>query len=291
MLKQIELRYGGAAAQVGGQDLLRVLPNRFVDCIGPFTFLDYFPPRSIKASAPKPPDGSFAHPHRGISTFTYIIEGQIEHYDSRGNHGIVKSGGIQWMKAGNGIVHDEAFPEEFQRSGGILQGLQFWINLPAENKAEEPEYKPIQSDEIPEYKLDQDRGTLRVLIGDYDEHFSLIPVYSQQFLYHIILNPGGVFSFDTEKDMEYAAQFISGEGKVNDADATEPELFVFGEEGSGIHLVNTGASQMDVILFGGEAYTEPIEAGGPFVMNTREELSQAYQDYRKGEYGIINYNN
>ncbi len=167
------------------------------------------------------------------------------------------------------------FPEEFQRSGGILHGLQFWINLPAKNKAEEPAYKPFQSDEIPEYKLDKDMGKLRVLIGDYGEHKAGIPVYSRQFLYHIILNPGGVFFFDKEKDMEYAAQFISGEGKVNDADATEPELFVFSEKGRGIHLVNTGESQMDVILFGGDAYLEPIEAGGPFVMNTREELSQA----------------
>lgn len=291
MLKQIELRYEGAPAQVGGQDLLRILPNRFVDSIGLFTFLDYFPARNIEARIPKSPDGSFAHPHRGISTFTYIIEGQIEHYDSRGNHGIVKSGGIQWMKAGKGIVHDEAFPMELQRDGGVLQGMQFWINLPAKNKAEEPAYKPIQADEIPEFKLEKDGGRLRVLIGDYGEHFSIIPVYSQQFLYHIILEPGGEFSLDTEGDMEYAAQFISGDGKVNDATATEPELFVFGREGSGIELANKGESPMEVILFGGEPYLEPVAAGGPFVMNTQEELHQAYKDYRAGLYGSITYNN
>lgn len=271
--------------------MLRILPNRFVDCIGPFTFLDYFPARNIKASTPKFPDGSFAHPHRGISTFTYIMEGQIEHYDSRGNHGIVKSGGIQWMKAGNGIVHDETFPLELQRDGGVLQGFQFWINLPAKNKAEEPAYKPVQPGEIPELQLDKDGGKLRILIGSFGEHFSLIPVYLQQFLYHIILDPGGDFYLDTEGDMEYAAQFISGQGKVNDVAATEPELFVFSGRGNGIELVNKGDSQMDVLLFGGEPYTEPIAAGGPFVMNTQEGLHQAYKDYRAGLYGSITYNN
>jgi redox-sensitive bicupin YhaK (pirin superfamily) len=288
MNRQIVFRYSGRPETLAGQDLLRILPNRFVDAVGAFTFLDHFPERMMHPKEPGPPDGSFAHPHRGIATFTYLLEGMMEHYDSMGNHGIVKSGGIQWMKAGNGVVHDEAMPSEFQRKGGALHGLQFWINLPADNKAESPEYLPVHAEDVPEILLSEKRGKIRVLIGEYEQEVSAVPAYTHQYLFHLVLEAGASYARKEDK-MENAAYLTNGEARIDGQNVKGPELLIFDRGVGAVEIENIGDTPLNIMLFGGETYTEPIVAQGPFVMNTREEIYKAYLDYRKGQYGTINY--
>ena len=152
----------GHRADIGGLVISRILPNRYIDAVGPFVFLDHIVPKlqpSVMDS------GTGAHPHRGIATLSYIIEGEDEHFDSAGNYAKVHSGGIQWMKAGNGIIHDETLNTDSRTGSNRTHAFQFWINLPAKNKAEKPEYLAIQGNEVPQKTLPNDDGWLKVIIG------------------------------------------------------------------------------------------------------------------------------
>jgi redox-sensitive bicupin YhaK (pirin superfamily) len=289
MEKTIITSYGGLKANVGDLPVNRLLPNRYSQAVGPFVFLDHLFPSEHQPKTPQAPTGAFAHPHRGIATFTYLFSGSLEHYDSRGHHGIVDSGGAQWMKAGNGVIHDENPSPRFQREGGILHALQFWVNLPAQNKAEAPDYQALQAGEIPEVPLPGQVGLLRVVIGTYGQQTSPVKTFSTQFLYHLQLLAGSEFTLDTKAGLEYAA-FIPGEEiVVGDQTYGRSELLLFGSDGVPVTFTNKGVVTTDLILFGGEPYREPIVAQGPFVMNSRQEIAVAYRDFFNGRYGKIQY--
>jgi redox-sensitive bicupin YhaK (pirin superfamily) len=261
---------------VGDLTVNRFLPNRYVRTVGPFFFLDHLLPTELKPKRSELPDGFHAHPHRGIATFTYLFSGELEHFDSRGNHGIVSDGGAQWMKAGNGIVHDENPSRQFQEKGGLLHGLQFWINLPARNKAESPEYLAVQEADFPYIDLPENAGRLKVVIGEYKGR-------------HLRLNPESSFILSVDPEFESAAFVPAAELTVNGELHGKGELVIFEITGGDIKIVNNGNTVADVILFGGEAYREPIVAEGPFVMNSETEIAEAYLDARKGRYGKISY--
>ena len=289
MKKPITIKYGGHNAKVGSTLVNRLLPGDSMVSIGPFVFLDHIYPTVLKPQTPVKPSGSSAHPHRGIATFSYVLSGALEHFDSRGNHGIVEAGGAQWMNAGNGILHDERYTEAFQQTGGLFHGMQFWINLPAKNKAGQPEYKAVVANDIPETVLPGDAGILRVLIGICGVEQSPVKTYSKQFIYHIILNPKSGFNLPTKAGFEYAAFTPADEVRVNDTFTGRSELLIFGQDDNDIELYNPGITPAGVIVFGGEPYTEPMVAEGPFVMNTRTEIANAYSDFFEGKYGAISY--
>ena len=274
---------------VGEFKVSRLVPNRYTNAVGPFIFLDHLVPTMFDAKEPHAPDGSHAHPHRGIATFTYFFKGEMEHFDSQGNHGIVGSGGAQWMKAGNGIVHDENPSQAFQASGGELHGTQFWINLPSSAKAERPAYMGVASEEFPKALLPDDAGFLKVLIGDYEGATSPIKTFSKQFNYHLQLNPGASFSLSVDPTFESAALIPTAELEVNGSRHANGEVIVFGIEGTEIAVTNHGDVLADILIFGGESYTESIVAHGPFVMNSESEIAQAYRDFYAGKYGTISY--
>lgn len=289
MEKKIAVTYKGQKSKVAELTVNRMIPNRYVMAVGPIVFLDYLTPTIQKPKSPTLPTGEFAHPHRGIATFSYLFSGELEHYDSRGHKGTVGPGGAQWMKAGNGIIHDENQTPSFQEKGGLLHGLQFWINLPSKNKAEDPDYLAVQAEDVPMVKLPGDTGVLRVLIGEYEGKVSPVKRFSEQFIYHITLNSNSTFTFNATPGFEHAALIPTGELTINGAVHGGGELISFSDEGSEIIFDNHEASPVDLILFGGEPYTEPIEAEGPFVMNSRAEIAEAYRDYFNGKYGTISY--
>jgi len=234
-------------------------------------------------------NGSGAHPHRGIATLTYILHGEADHLDSKGHHAKVRSGGVQWMKAGNGIIHDEVLNVDPQTNDLLTHAFQFWINLPAKQKNEVPEYMPVQSDEVPKKSLPDNSGWIKVIVGEYEDLKSKIPDYSKQFLYHIHLEDGKTFSITTEKGLEYAAFLPLQNAVINDTEFEKGEFIEFDRFEGIIEIRNNSKDAIDIILFGGESYIEPIVAGGPFVMNTREEIAEAYSDFHKGKYGKISY--
>lgn len=280
----------GKRADIGLYKIDRLLPNRYVEAIGPFVFLDHLlPAKHDKESLQQKVEGTGPHPHRGIATLTYVLNGEAEHYDSKGHHANVRSGGVQWMKAGNGIIHDESMKADDLSDELITHSFQFWINLPAKNKAEEADYLPLQAYEIPRKELPNGSGWIKVIAGDYEELTSKIPSYTRQFIYHLHLEGGHFFTLKTSDLVEYAAFLPQQDAVVNDTDYQTGELLVFDRASGEIDIKNVSLRPIDVILFGGEPYTEPIVAAGPFVMNTEYEISLAYNDYYKGNYGKIEY--
>lgn len=288
MTKQISFTSQGKRADIGDIAINRILPNRYAEAVGPFVFLDHIMPVSIPADHPPMQAGTGAHPHRGIATLTYILKGEGEHFDSRGHHATVHSGGIQWMKAGNGILHDETLNPDRRNADGLLHGLQFWINLPPAAKQEAPAYLAIDADAVPCIVLPGD-GWLKVIAGAYDAAVSAIPSFLGQFVYHLHLEPGAEFRLATEPGLEYAA-FLPEHGlRIGDTGMDAGDFVELDREGGDLLLQNPGGTAADVILFGGEPYTDPIVAQGPFVMNTHQEIALAYTDFFNGKYGEIDY--
>ena len=270
--------------------IYRSLPNVRMKAIGSIVFLDHVVEKTYKPKTPEMPDGSFAHPHRGIATFSYLLEGGVHHLDSAGGEGVVYEGGIQWMNAGNGIIHDEFIPYAFQKTGGKFHALQFWLNLPAKQKVEKPAYLAVQAEDIPEVILPDGVGTVRVLLGDYEQHNSKVPNYLEQFMYHIRLEGKQNISFPTHENWEYGVYMIKGSTSLEDnTQIGQKEIAELTEVGSRIHLENRGEEPIDIMFFGGEPYTETMVSYGPFIMNKMDEITTAYADYEAGKYGEIDY--
>ena len=286
MKKQISFSGKGSRADIGDITIFRILPNRYANAVGPFVFLDHIAPK-IHTSLNK--SGISAHPHRGIATLTYVLNGEDKHLDSAGNHATVYSGGVQWMKAGNGIIHDESLTFDTKTDNKLTHGFQFWINLPAKNKAEKPEYLAIQNNEVQQKLLKDESGWIKVIVGKYEDLSSPIPDYSEQFIYHIHLNGGKQFLLEINDRIEIAAFLPLHNVIINDQDFGAGEFIEFDRKGGIIDIKNHEESEVDIILFGGEPYTEPIIAQGPFVMNTQQEISEAYLDFYAGKYGEIKY--
>ena len=286
MKKKTSFSTKGQRADIGHLTIYRILANRYADAVGPFVFLDHLVPQIPSSSMMK---GTGAHPHRGIATLSYIIEGEDEHFDSAGNYAKVYSGGIQWMKAGNGIIHDETLNADSRIGNNYIHGFQFWINLPSKNKAEKPEYVAIQSNEVPHKNLSDDGGFIKVIVGNYEDLHSIIPNYAEQFLYHIQLQPGKNISFFIEEKIEVAAFLPAKNAMLNDVEFHGGEFVEFDRNAGEIVIENKLQEITDIILFGGEPYTESIVAEGPFVMNSSAEIAEAYRDFHAGKYGKINY--
>ncbi len=287
MKKKIKYKTNGHRADIGPFKITRLVSNSYVDHVGHFVFLDQIHPTELKEKRLNP---EAAHPHRGIATLTYVVSGEIEHFDSRQHKAIVHSGGVQWMNAGNGIIHNESVAPDSKKAGdNTLRGFQFWINLPGEEKKKNPSYKAVQSNELPVLQLQNEAGTLKVVVGEYKGQTSTIPLYSKQYLYHIHLKPGKKFELTAEDGDEYACFPIQHNITINDELCEAGYLVGFDDKAGSIEFINQSEKEVELILFGGEKYTEPYVAYGPFVMNTKEEIEQAYADYQSGKYGKMVY--
>jgi len=286
MKKKTSFSTKGQRADIGDMVIYRILPNRYADKAGSFVFLDHLVPK-IHSAVNR--NGIGAHPHRGIATLSYIINGEAEHFDSAGNYAKVYSGGVQWMKAGNGIIHDETLNYDAKTTSKLIHGFQFWINLPSKIKAEMPDYLAIDGTEVPQKELPNESGWINVIAGKYEDLSSIIPNYLPQFLYHIHLEAAKQFSIEMEKDIEVAAFLPLDDVIINDSKFDAGEFVKFDREAGTIEINNTSEKAIEILLFGGEEYVEPIVAQGPFVMNTQREISDAYHDFHAGKYGEIKY--
>ncbi|HSU27915.1 MAG TPA: pirin family protein [Chitinophagaceae bacterium] len=286
MKKKISFSTKGRRADIGTIVIERILPNRYADAVGPFVFLDHIGPTKHDPNEPIQKDGIGAHPHRGIATLTYLLNGEEEHFDSKGNYGKINSGGLQWMKAGNGIIHDGNFNVDPQTGDHLTHGFQFWINLPSKNKLEPAMHMAIQADDVPMKKIPG--GWIKVIAGEFENLKSNVPAYSKQFIWHIRLEHGKQFRIDTESGLEYGV-FLPLQPAIINAQQFEQGEFIEFDRDAGTIEVSSTKTEADIIIFGGEKYTEPIIAHGPFVMNTQEEIIQAYRDFHTGKYGKMEF--
>lgn len=286
MKKKSSFSTQGQRADIGDLVIYRILANRYADAVGPFVFLDHIVPK-IQTKVNK--EGTGAHPHRGIATLSYILNGEDEHFDSAGNYAMVHSGGVQWMNAGNGIIHDETLNYDSKTDSKLIHGFQFWINLPSKIKAEKPAYLAIEGNEVPSKTLPDGKGWIKVIAGSFEELSSPIPNYSEQFLYHIHLEPGASFVTEFADQTEVAAYLPVLPAFLNDERFNSGDFIEFDRQAGTIELRNENQEACDFLIFGGERYQEPIVAEGPFIMNSKLEIANSYRDFYNGDYGKIDY--
>jgi redox-sensitive bicupin YhaK (pirin superfamily) len=252
--------------------------------LSPFLLLDYAPPTKFEPTERR--RGVGAHPHRGFETVTVAYQGELEHRDSSGAGGKIGPGDVQWMTAAGGIVHEEFHSRDFARKGGILQMAQLWINLPAKHKNAKPGYQTIVNAQIPNVPLPQGAGNVRVIAGEYDGQKGSARTFTPINLWDVRLLAGGAAELPLPDGHTTAVLVVSGTVNVNgDQDAKEGDLAIFHRSGHGIAL--KARTDAVLLVMAGEPIDEPIVGSGPFVMNTREEIAQAFKDFQSGRMGQI----
>jgi redox-sensitive bicupin YhaK (pirin superfamily) len=288
MKKRIRLSLDAPCAWYGETKSQRALPNKFLQAIGPFVLFEHI--LSYKQS----PDNSdqrliatCSHAHRGIAILTYLINGKVEHLDSIGNHEMLTSGGVHWTNAGKGIVYSEFITADSSVANANVSIVRLWSNLSSKRKAEKPTYFSLKQREIPKKKLGDNDGWIKIILGVYEKKEARIPCHSKEFLYHVHLEAGKQFSTSTDITLEYAAFLSANSAVVNSKGLQAGELIVFASFGEMIEIKNSCKTAIDIFLFGGEPYNEPIISEENFVMNNPHEISQAYNDYYDGKYGQI----
>jgi quercetin 2,3-dioxygenase len=243
--------------------------------------------------APGEAKGTSWHPHRGFETVTYIMDGTFVHHDSNGGGGVITNGDTQWMTAGQGILHIEAPPEELVVTGGLFHGIQLWVNLPRAQKFAPPRYQDLRANESALLSSEDGGVLLRVIAGDIAGHEGPGSTYTPITLIHATLSPGARLTLPWRSDFNALAYGLAGDGTVGDK--SRPfgmgQLAVFGS-GDTITLAadakqESRSPNLDVLLLGGRPIREPIAFMGPFVMNTRAELLEAFEDYQAGRLGSI----
>ena len=281
MLQKPVLRLHGAYRDdIGDLVTRRPVPSRELNNIGAFLFLNHHGPQTYTPNNRGLPFGP--HPHRGFETVTFILEGELAHRDSAGHESIIEAGGVQWMTAGSGLVHEEVSPERFKRSGGPMEILQLWINLPARLKMTAPAYTGVQRDAIPAITGDEGRATVNLISGQWQGQTGPIVSLTGIFMTTLELKPEGRVVFEGISGRDIFFYVARGDVAVNGVDAARWQLVEFGDG----DLIDIEATTDSVVLFGhAEPLREPIVAHGPFVMNTVEEIHQAYADFQAGKFG------
>jgi hypothetical protein len=237
---------------------------------------------------PYEPRGTDWHPHRGFETVTYIMDGAFIHQDSHGGGGVISDGDTQWMTAGGGILHIETPPESLVIQGGLFHGLQLWVNLPSYKKMISPAYQNLEASLIP-LLTTSDAGTLiRLIAGDLGETKGPGSTHSPIVMAHATLSPGARMTLPWNPHFNALAYGLKGSGFAGAEHLAFGlgQAVVFGE-GDVITLEASAHESLDVILLGGQPIGEPVEQYGPFVMNTRAELQQAFDDYQRGRLGVV----
>ncbi len=258
-----------------GQDLL----HRF----SPFILLDYNAPYSIEPSNVR--KGVGAHPHRGFETVTLAYSGSVEHHDNKGNHGIIGPGDVQWMTAGSGVLHKEYHETTFANQGGILHMVQLWVNLPSQFKMTQPRYQSIKQSDMGEYVLEGGYGKISVLAGIVRGVKGPAKTFSPMNIYHIDLKEKGSITLQEPTHYNTGFLVLKESVKINDERVYEEEEFILFKNESGDILIESLSEDSLILVLSGEPLNEPIALHGPFVMNTREEVIQAYEDYQNGQFG------
>lgn len=261
------------------------MPTRNLRMIDPFLFLNHHGPQRYQPNNKGLPFGP--HPHRGMETVTFIIDGDIAHKDSGGNDNVIESGGVQWMTAGSGLIHSEVSSKKFKEKGGDLEILQLWVNLPAKLKMAEPSYKGLRKEEIPQESFDEGKVNAQIVSGELNKASGAFKTLTEIHLSTLFFKPSGVFSTTVPKSHNILCYVIKGEIKVNGEIIPALHLTEFNNDQEELRME---ALTESTVLFGhAEPFNEPVVAQGPFVMNTIEEINQAYEDYHTGKMGDPNH--
>jgi redox-sensitive bicupin YhaK (pirin superfamily) len=278
----------------GGFVVHRPFPTNALLDFDPFLLLDEMGPKDWKPGEAK---GAPDHPHRGFETVTYMLEGKFEHKDSRGNSGKLGPGDVQWMTAGAGVVHSEIPEKEFLLRGGRLHAFQLWVNLPQRDKMIKPRYQDVLSAKIPVAQNEDGGIKVKVIAGEALGSRAVIDTRIPIFYLHFTLQPGAKLIQSIPNEYNTFAYVINGEGLFGPAEkqkvAKTGQMVTFDKAGERVAISasasNNTKSPLNLLVIGGIPLNEPVARYGPFVMNTKEEILQAIEDYRNGKMGNINF--
>jgi len=250
--------------------------------ISPFLLLDYAGPHTFTPTTDR--RGVGQHPHRGFETVTIVYQGELEHRDSTGAGGFIGPGDVQWMTAANGIIHEEFHSPAFARSGGMLEMVQLWVNLPARDKRAAAGYQTLLATDIPEVALDGDAGSLRVIAGSYQGHQGPARTFTPMDVWDMRLQAGSHVQLPVAAGRNAALVVLRGTLRVNgERDAGPASLVLLDRTGEDVLIeAREGAS---VLLLSGEPIDEPIVGYGPFVMNSQAEIAESFDDFHAGRFG------
>jgi redox-sensitive bicupin YhaK (pirin superfamily) len=252
--------------------------------MSPFFLFDYnakteFPPSDV-------PRGVGPHPHRGFETVTIAFHGSVAHHDSIGNSGVIHEGDVQWMTAGSGILHKEYHEKSFSEKGGLFQMVQLWVNLPAKYKMSEPKYQALVHDKMGKVRLPNNSGIVNIIAGEYQNIKGPAKTFTPINLFDIRLDKNADVIFELPENYNSAILILNGTITINNSDTVQADQFVlFGNEGTTVNISATKDSV--ILLLSGEPINEPIFQYGPFLMNTKKEIIEAFDDFNNGKFGHL----
>ncbi|MBP6432894.1 MAG: pirin family protein [Ferruginibacter sp.] len=250
----------------------------------PIIMLDYnskfhFEPSDI-------PKGVGVHPHRGFETVTIAYSGKVEHHDSSGGGGVIGEGDVQWMTAASGVLHKEFHEKEWSKKGGIFQMVQLWINLPAKDKMSTPKYQSVENAQMNRFVLDDNNGEIEIIAGEYKGLKGSASTFTPLHLFNAKLKKDATANFSFPNNFNTALLVIEGSIKINNQQEAPTDNFVL-MANDGEDFIIEATENAIVLVLSGEPINEPIAAHGPFVMNTKQELMQAFDDFNKGKFGYL----
>ena len=252
--------------------------------MNPFIMLDYnskfyFTPTDV-------PRGVGVHPHKGFETVTVAYKGKVAHHDSSGNSGVIGEGDVQWMTAASGILHKEYHEKNFAKQGGDFQMVQLWVNLPAEAKKSKPKYQEVSHEKVGKYQLPDNGGEVEVIAGKYKNVEGAASTFTPLHLDNARLNKGAKAEFSFPAHYNTALLVVEGRIRINGEETAPADHFVLFEN-NGETFTIEALEDAVVLILSGEPINEPIAAHGPFVMNTKEELREAFHEFNTGKFGVL----
>jgi redox-sensitive bicupin YhaK (pirin superfamily) len=266
---------------MGSFQVKQPLPTQKVPQISPFLLLHHFGP--IKVEPGFDPIDLGPHPHRGFEPVTFLYQGGIRHKDSLGNEGILEAGDIQWMTAGRGIIHSERASDFFMENGGTIEGIQLWVNLPAQNKMTQPKYQEIRKNDIP--IIAENKVTHRLVSGNWNGQKGIVDTFSPMIIIQTSILSGGKTHIPISENFNACIYILSGKIILNDNfDYPAGKMIYFTNKGDGIGI--EGLSDTEILVLCGEPIEEPLAQYGPFVMNSQTEIMEAMRDYQMGKMGF-----
>ncbi|NKF06566.1 pirin family protein [Clostridium gasigenes] len=258
-----------------------------IERLSPFLLLDYHAPHHYEPSSTRL--GVGAHPHRGFETVTIAYDGKVEHHDNKGNHGIIGPGDVQWMTAASGIMHKEYHETEFSKNGGILHMIQLWVNLPKDKKMIEPRYQALLKEDMGTFKLDDNQGEVSIIAGEFQGINGPASTFTNINIYNINLKNYGKVILRESGNFNTGILVLKGEVKINEDKICKETDFILFDNIEGNISVQSITEEALFIVLSGEPINEPIASYGPFVMNTVEEIDEAYEDFRNNKFGTENF--
>jgi redox-sensitive bicupin YhaK (pirin superfamily) len=281
-MKEIKSVYRAVPAHMGDLTTFRAMPTQKIQHLDPFLFLNHHGPQTYKPHNNGLPFGP--HPHRGFETLTFIFDGDIVHWDSSGFKSVIHEGGVQWMTAGSGLIHSEQSSKEFTEKGGPLEIIQLWMNLPSSLKMTPPDYKGFEKDKL--IHIERDDYTIHLISGTVEGITGPMDSPTNLTMMTVDIHEGGDFEIAIPEGHETLFYVVRGEVVVNGDGARKLDLVTF-DRNDGIIRVHA-EEESKLIIGHGLPFNEPIVAYGPFVMNSEQEIQQAFKDYEAGKLGTWN---